>query len=109
MYSTTDGMWTALHRAALDGHASIVKLLIDHGAAVDARDKDGDTPLHDAARNGHLPAVKLLVGAGAQLDAPNHMGQTPLQLARQAGRTAVADFVGSKLRSAAGGGRTGAL
>lgn len=36
--------WTALHRAASTGSASIVKLLLDHGADVEVVDKSNKTP-----------------------------------------------------------------
>jgi ankyrin repeat protein len=36
---------TALHRAAAFGTEEVVQLLLDAGAAVDARDMNGDTPL----------------------------------------------------------------
>ena len=30
---------TALHKASREGHVEVVKTLVDHGAAVDVRDK----------------------------------------------------------------------
>ena len=43
------GLTTPLLVAARQGHAEIVKLLLAHGAPVDATDGNGDTPLHLAA------------------------------------------------------------
>lgn len=40
---------TALHQAVKAGHVGVVKLLVDGGANVDARDERGATPLHLAA------------------------------------------------------------
>ena len=40
---------TALHQAAMLGHAAFVRLLLDHGAPSGARDANGFTPLHSAA------------------------------------------------------------
>ena len=37
--------WTPLHHAAYWGEISVVKLLIDKGANVDAKAKQGSTPL----------------------------------------------------------------
>ena len=34
---------TALYRAAMRGHAEVIKVLVDYGAAVDIRDKVAST------------------------------------------------------------------
>lgn len=60
-----------LHRAAAQGHANVIALLLDEGVEVDQR-TGGDwdlTPLHLAAGGGHLAAVRLLVERGADLAA----------------------------------------
>lgn len=49
---------TALHVAAHQGHIEIVKLLLQSGASVNAKDNDGDTCLHYAAF-GNQPEVKM--------------------------------------------------
>ena len=46
--------WTPLHEACNYGHNRLVSLLVKHGANVNARGMDGDSPLHDAVGNGHL-------------------------------------------------------
>lgn len=40
--------WTALHIAAIDGRVANARLLIEHGARLDAVDVDGRTPLEIA-------------------------------------------------------------
>lgn len=45
--------WTALHEASAVGDLEVVRLLLEAGANVNARSKDGITPLHDAAYSGH--------------------------------------------------------
>ena len=56
---------TPLHMAARRGHVEIARALLDSGAALDARDRKGDTPL-DRARNCRRPAVaRLLLERGA--------------------------------------------
>ena len=59
-----DGM-TPLHHASLGGHEKVVRLLLDRGAAVDARDIAGYTPLYAASMGGHSDVVReLLSGEG---------------------------------------------
>lgn len=72
---------TGLSIAAGLGNVPIMNLLLDHGATVDYRDLDGNTPLHWAALNGQTAAIKRLIAAKAQIDAINKRGITPLMLA----------------------------
>lgn len=45
--------YTALHYAARNGHLNICKLLLDHGAYINAQTRSGKaTPLHKAACSG---------------------------------------------------------
>lgn len=71
---------TAIHEAALKGHAHIVELLIDNGAMIDVRSGpyDLDTPLIDAAANDHLNVVRLLLKRGADPRIFNAQGKTPM-------------------------------
>jgi RNA polymerase sigma factor (sigma-70 family) len=97
-----DGMGhTPLHRAALHGHNEIVALLLEKGAAVDARcqaerseaaplrcseqGEKGETPLHWAAWIGHKTMARALIKHGAEVEAPDHQGITPLYRAAQPG------------------------
>ncbi|MDR3285227.1 MAG: ankyrin repeat domain-containing protein [Holosporales bacterium] len=70
--------YTPLHRAAREGHAGTVQVLVDAGANRDARAIDGCTPLHWAAHRGHTEVVKILLNAGANKDAKDIDGYTPL-------------------------------
>ncbi|KAK2803703.1 hypothetical protein FQN50_006921 [Emmonsiellopsis sp. PD_5] len=56
---------TALQSAALAGHESIVRLLLDRGAGIDIGNYSGETPLMCAAFSGHESIVSLLVANGA--------------------------------------------
>lgn len=40
------GRTTALHLAAVDGHAECARLLLDHGAYIDCPNSRGQTSLH---------------------------------------------------------------
>jgi len=57
---------TALHYAAVNGHDSVVHLLLDRGADRDAKEAypSQKTALHYAAENGHNSVVRLLLDDG---------------------------------------------
>jgi ankyrin repeat protein len=56
------------------------RLLLDHGAAINDTNNNGDTALHAAAAAALPGVIQLLVERGAGLDATNQAGQTPLAL-----------------------------
>ena len=72
---------TDLHRAAKNGHAETVSLLLDNGADINAKNRDGQTALHVAAKYGHDAIVSLLLDNGADIEAKNIDGSTPLHRA----------------------------
>ena len=60
---------TALHKASVQGHFSMVKFLIKIGAQIEVKGKDELAPLHSAVSNGHLEVAKYLIDNGAQIEA----------------------------------------
>lgn len=78
--------WTALHKAAQKGDATVIKYLLEYGANVNASDKFAMTPLHRAAEMGRLDAIVAL-GADKQIniDSRGIKDSTPLMLAAQNG------------------------
>jgi ankyrin repeat protein len=56
---------TALMWAAAEGHANIVSTLVNHGADITIKSKNGFTPLLFAARSGDMETARVLLGAGA--------------------------------------------
>ena len=68
---------TALSSAALFGHTKVIALLLEAGANVNARNRDGGTPLHNAAFLGQYEAAKLLLENGADVNIRNGDGGTP--------------------------------
>eukprot|EP01041_Mallomonas_annulata_P004019 gene4019-8001_t len=76
---------TLLHCAADQGHDSVVKYLIKHGAQLHARDDDGMTPLHLACIAGHFEASKSLIESGAYWNARDDEGMSPLLYVCQEG------------------------
>ncbi|KAF5899556.1 fibronectin type 3 and ankyrin repeat domains protein 1, partial [Clarias magur] len=72
--------WTPLMRvSAISGNADVASLLIQAGADVNTRDKDGKTPLMVAVLNNHEELVKLLLDSGADQHVTN-MVQIELKL-----------------------------
>ncbi|XP_061078133.1 ankyrin repeat domain-containing protein 27 [Conger conger] len=74
---SADG-FTPLHVAALHGHATLVSLLIRHGACVNARNTQSATPLHLACQNSHTQVVTSLLECNAKLNKKDQFGNTPL-------------------------------
>jgi ankyrin repeat protein len=53
--------FTPLHLAAVLNDVALVQLLVDKGANLQAKDKDGKTPLDIAKEKGNLNVVKIIV------------------------------------------------
>ena len=68
---------TPLSSAALFGHTKIIALLLEAGAEVNAKNRDGGTALHNAAFLGQYEAAKLLLENGAEVNIRNGDGGTP--------------------------------
>jgi hypothetical protein len=67
-------------------HAEVINLLLDHGADVNAQDRQGWTPLHHAVRGNQIAVVRQLIGRGANLEIRGYLGRTPLLMAAQLGQ-----------------------
>jgi ankyrin repeat protein len=76
---TDAGGSTALHHAAAFASPSIVKMLLDAGADVEAKNRFGQRPLHWAFASPEK--VKLLLARGADVNAQANDGRTALYLA----------------------------
>jgi ankyrin repeat protein len=74
---------TPLH-AAMAGPLPVegLRLLLDAGADVDARQHGGYTALQAAAQHGRIDLVDLLLDAGADPDAATDDGRRPIDMAR---------------------------
>ncbi|KAM4570307.1 ankyrin repeat domain-containing protein 16 [Odontesthes bonariensis] len=80
----TDIQLTALHYAAKEGHASMIKTLLELGADLRVRDKKGRTALHMACIGQHAETVRMLLLLGLK-DSEDASGTTARQLARKPG------------------------
>ena len=74
---------TPLHVAAKWGKANMVALLLDKGANLESKTRDGLTPLHCAARSGHENVVDMMLQRGAAISAKTKNGLAPLHMASQ--------------------------
>jgi truncated hemoglobin YjbI len=73
---------------------AVVRTLLQHGAAVDPRDRaKRGTPLHAAARRGAVAVAATLLEGGADLEARDAAGDTPLRRAVNCGHVEMAAFL----------------
>ncbi|KAL8610988.1 hypothetical protein ACOMHN_042604 [Nucella lapillus] len=74
---------TALHHAVLANNLDAAKLLLCHGAEVNAQDVHGFSPLHTAAACGFLPLTSLLLLFGADVFAQTLEQELPIDVAKE--------------------------
>ena len=77
--STSGGQ--ALHAAISEGDSEMVRILVEGGADVDARNDFGGPALHVAIDGENREMVRILVAAGANVDAKNSFGDPALHRA----------------------------
>ena len=63
-------------------HVAVARLLISHGANLDALDTFGRTALHRAAANGVTPVGRVFLQAGADATVRDTEGMTALDYAK---------------------------
>ena len=71
----------ALTQAVASGHTARMQLLLQAGAPLQLRLKDGSTLLHVAARYGRAEAAALLIQHGLSIELQNRAGLTAMQQA----------------------------
>ncbi|KAI5777396.1 ankyrin repeat-containing domain protein [Geopyxis carbonaria] len=83
---------SALSLAAYHGYATLISLLLDHGADIETREEQtGNTPLtYCLAKRRTKPAkceeiMRILIDRGANVNATNDHGETALMLAAEKG------------------------
>ncbi|KAJ6110433.1 hypothetical protein N7486_002668 [Penicillium sp. IBT 16267x] len=95
----------SLKKAAENGHATIVELLLNAGVVPDdPHGYESGSALYKAAKEGHMEVVDLLVKAGADISCENHgnyhsmsgydeHGYSALYVAAGGGHVAVTDYL----------------
>ena len=79
-----------LHSAASARNLEAARLLLEHGAAINARQQGGWVPIHAAAQNGDRAMVELMLKHGADPKLANDQGKTSADVAREKGHTEIA-------------------
>ncbi|HVO68327.1 MAG TPA: ankyrin repeat domain-containing protein [Syntrophales bacterium] len=87
----TSGRHTALMSAT--GHSEILKILINHGANIHARDNYGRTVLIWAAYNGTEEVVKLLCEMGLDPNEKDNGGNTAISAAKNKLRLSIVELL----------------
>lgn len=77
--------FTMLHYAADAGTPKMVRALLQCGANIEARGRNGSSALHVAAFAGNTEIVGVLLEHGAQVNAQDNLGNTPLHGAVEGG------------------------
>jgi ankyrin repeat protein len=72
--------------AVMGGNRQVARVLLEHGADVNAATRNHSTPLMIAAGEGEANIVRFLIAQKARLDLKNDEGQTALIIASRRGR-----------------------
>ncbi|KAK1450417.1 hypothetical protein CMEL01_07753 [Colletotrichum melonis] len=84
---------TPLHWASKSGNLDCVRKLLDKGADVEPKDRDGMAALHFPAESDYLDVVEVLLQQDSNTNSVAHKRQTPLMLAARAGQRKVIPHV----------------
>lgn len=82
-----------IHYAIFAQRPEFLKLLVDLGANINARDNTGDTPLSLAAKRGDLASIRYLLSCGADRTSKNNDGKTALDHALRLGHAEAAKIL----------------
>lgn len=78
---SSDYNQTLLHCAATVDNAELAEALIEAGANIEAKDREGLTPIYRAVSNSSIKVLRCLLKAGAITTAPKNYSYSPLHRA----------------------------
>ena len=87
---------SALHWAILNGYKEIAELLIEKGANINAKTKNGATPVYTAASSGQREILEILIARGADVNVKDEKGVSALKVASSKGYKAVVELLKAK-------------
>lgn len=82
---TDDNINRALHSAAINNSTEALKFLLEHGASVNYKNADGESPIHLAAACNSIESIKLLLHHGALVSTRATNIYTPFHYAASRG------------------------
>ena len=85
--------------AAWEGHDTVIPLLLEADAQIDAQDNHGNTPLILASAWGKEAAVRELLKGNPNLDLKDSDGKTALDYAREENHPSIVDLLVNHKRS----------
>lgn len=104
-----DDRRTPLHEASIEGHAVVIRRLVDAGAEIDVRANDsGWTALHYAMKNNRVEAIAELLELGADPTVQDKRGRSAVDMVRPENRQSAVKVLnqpGQHLRKQASGPR----
>ncbi|WP_419198881.1 ankyrin repeat domain-containing protein [Wolbachia endosymbiont of Rhagoletis cingulata] len=97
--SCNNDNWALLHYAVHYGNLDMVSFLIDKGANIEIRSKEGKTPLYLAVEEAKQNIINLLLDRGADIEAKNNDGRTPLYLAAYNNDSGVIELLCNRIKT----------
>ena len=94
--SKIDEYFTPLNYAAANSKTEIAKFLIDFGADLNAKDKEGSSPLQNSAAKGNYDISKYLIDKGADVNFKDMNDVTPLHFACMSGNLEIIKYMVKK-------------
>ena len=85
--------WGSLYKACRNDHVGVLRLLLNHGANVNACNNKKWSLLHIACYGTSIQCIKELLGRGANVMTENNHGETVLDLARNKNNQSIIDLI----------------